>query len=258
MKISIAMQKGGVGKTTTAWGLASCLSEIGKKVLVIDFDPQGSLTKCVGINPKDVKKHMVNAILGEIDINETILRLPKFGFIPSSIRLSKAELEIASRIGKEFILENMICDIQEKYDYVIIDTPPNLGHLTVNALTASDMVVVPLQCEYLAYEGLDDLKGTIAVLEKLKRLKINCLILPTMYDGRTKHAKEILEQAIKDSEQGYQVFNHPIKKTIKFSDCAVEALDIIDFIKVHPGEDVLTDGVEAYRELAKYIVKGDF
>lgn len=243
--ISIVNQKGGVGKTTTVWNLAASLAELDKKVLMIDFDPQSSLTICVGLEPNELQKTIYNVILGRTDINSTIIELSNYDIIPSMIDLAGAEVELSSKIGKEYILLKKLKEIQKQYDFILIDCPPSLGNLTVNAINASHKIIVPMTCEYLAYRGLQLLVNTISEVKELSNNTKDMYVLPTMYDGRTKHAKEVLEQVKKE---GYKLFDTIINKSIKFSDSAIETKDIIQYA------DNNFVGKKSFIQLAKEVI----
>jgi chromosome partitioning protein len=243
--ISVVNQKGGVGKTTTAWNLSASLSELNKKVLMIDLDPQSSLTICVGLDPNELEQTVYNVMCGKVDINSAIINLGKLDILPASIDLAGAEVELSSKVGKENYLLKKLKELKTKYDYIIIDCPPALGNLTLNALAASSEVIVPMICEYLAYMGLKLLENTINDVKELNDNIKGVYILPTLFDGRTKHAKEVLEKV----KSEYNVFDITINKSIKFADSALEAKDITEFT------DDNFAGKKSYMQLAREVIK---
>ncbi|MGF7431896.1 ParA family protein [Thermoanaerobacterium thermosaccharolyticum] len=243
MIISIANQKGGVGKTTTTLNLGVALTKLNKKVLMIDMDPQASLTISLGIEPTELKQTIYNALIEETDIKNVILYSDLLYFIPSTIDLSAAELELVSEIGRESKLHDLLENIKDSFDYIIIDCPPSLGLLTVNALVASNAVIVPMSPEYLALRGFGLLQQTIAKVKKLNKSIELMGVLVTMFDGRTSHHKEILTEL----KNKYPVFESVIKKSVKFPDAVLAGQSIIDF-------DESFDGAEAYKNLAEEVI----
>ena len=186
--IAVANQKGGVGKSTTAINLSACLAEKGKKVLAIDMDPQGNTTSGFGVDKNGIENTLYELLLGEAETKDTIVKdvVENLGLIPSNINLSGAEIELVGIVDKEFILKGITDKLRRKYDYIILDCPPSLNMLTINALTAATSVLVPIQCEYYALEGLSELIYTIELVkERLNnKLEIEGVVF-TMYDGRT-------------------------------------------------------------------------
>lgn len=246
MIISIVNNKGGVAKTTTVLNLSSALSKLGKKVLMIDLDPQASLTVYTGLNPIELEETIYNVLTDKINIKTAIYKTSDLDIdiIPSTIELSAAEVEIISRIGREHILKNKLSEIKELYDYIIIDNSPSLGILTVNSMMASDYVIAPVDATYLSLKGLDILTSTI---DEVKNLNSNLElmgVLITMFDSRTSHHNEVLE-LLKDR---YPVFKPIIKRTIKFPDSCLASKSIIDYA----GREF--EGSISYIELAKEVI----
>lgn len=244
--ISIANQKGGVAKTTTTWNLSACLAEKGKKVLMIDLDPQASLTICQGIEPAELETSIYNVLSGSINTNDAIVELGNYDLIPSTIDLSAAEIELSTKIGKEYMLAKCIRKIRKEYDYIIIDCSPSLGNLTVNSLCASDNLIIPMSCEFLAFRGLRLLEDTVSQVAELNTRLTILGILPTMFDSRTIHSEEVLREVKKGT---LPVFDFIVKKSIKFSDSTILAKDITN---CSPDK---FEGKTSYRQLALEVMK---
>ena len=243
--ISFANQKGGVAKTTTTLNLAVAFAEQGLRALVIDLDPQGNLTMSQGIDPDKVEKSMYDVLVTHMPLRE-VIQHREIDVAVSSIDLAGAEIAMSTQIGRERSLEKAIKEIASDYDYICIDTPPSLGLLTINALTASDSVIVPVQCEYLSMRGLMQLQNTLEMIrENLNPKVVIEGILPTMLDTRTVHAKEAV--AILEENFGDLVFNSRIRKAIKFAEAPVRGSSLLKY-------DPKSNAADYYRDLAKEVL----
>ncbi|WP_457623307.1 ParA family protein [Nocardioides secundeburneus] len=247
--VSMCNQKGGVGKTTTTINLGATLAETGRKVLLVDFDPQGSLSVGLGLNPHDMELTVYNLLMQrDVTLDEVVVAsgVPGMDLLPSNIDLSAAEVQLVHEVAREQTLQRVLAPALEHYDVVLIDCQPSLGLLTVNALTASDGVIVPLECEYFALRGVALLKTTIdKVRERLNpKLEIDG-VLGTMYDGRTLHSREVMERLVQ--AWGDTVFHTVIRRTVKFSDSTVAGEPITSYASS-------SAGAESYRQLAKEVL----
>jgi chromosome partitioning protein len=243
--ITLANQKGGVAKTTTTLNLAVAFAEKGHRVLCCDMDPQGNLTMSQGIDPDTLSKSMFDVLVHRIGIREVIHKR-EIDIAVASIDLAGAEIAMAAMIGRERVLQKALTDVVDDYDYIFIDTPPSLGLLTINALTASDKVIVPVQCEYLSMRGLVQLQNTLAMIKENLNPDVEIEgILPTLVDLRTVHAKEAIE--LLEENFGDQVFASRIRKTVRFAEAPVQGMSVL---KYDP------DGMaaHAYRKLAKEVL----
>src|ERR1700759_4227743 len=243
--IAFANQKGGVAKTTTTLNLAAAFAEQGHRVLCCDMDPQGNLTMSQGIDPDNLKKSMYDVLVHKVSIREVIHKR-EVDVACASIDLAGAEIAMSTMIGRERALDRALKEVADDYDFVFIDTPPSLGLLTINALTASDKVIVPVQCEYLSMRGLIQLQNTLQMIRENLNTDVDIEgILPTMIDTRTLHAKEAIE--LLEENFGDQVFASRIRKTVRFAEAPVKGMSVL---KYEP------DGLaaHAYRQLAKEVL----
>jgi chromosome partitioning protein len=245
--IAFANQKGGVAKTTSTLNLAVALSEEGYRVLVVDMDPQGNLTMSQGFNPDQIERSMFDVLVHRLPIDQ-VIQEAEVHLAVSSIDLAGAELALSSMIGRERALEKALNPVKDRYDFILVDTPPSLGLLTINALVASNGVIVPVQCEYLSLRGLVQLENTLSMIRENLNPEVGIQgILPTMYDGRTLHAREAVE--ILQENFGELVFKTRIKKTVRYAEAPVKGSSILKY-------DPTGNAAEAYRELAREVLNG--
>ena len=225
--IAFTNQKGGVAKTTTTLNLAAAFVESGHRALCVDLDPQGNLTMSQGIDPDSLEVSMYDVLVHDISIRE-VIRKREVDVACASIDLAGAEIAMSTKIGRERSLEKALAPIKEDYDFICIDTPPSLGLLTINALTASDKVIVPVQCEYLSMRGLVQLQNTLAMIRENLNPDVEIEgILPTLVDNRTVHAKEAIE--ILEENFGDRVFASRINKTVRFAEAPVKGMSVLKY-----------------------------
>jgi chromosome partitioning protein len=245
--IVFANQKGGVAKTTTTLNLAVAFKEQGFRVLVIDLDPQGNLTMSQGMNPDSIERSMFDVLVHRLPISE-IIHPAEIDVAVSSIDLAGAELALSSMIGRERALEKSLLEVRDKYDFIMIDTPPSLGLLTINAFVAATGVIVPVQCEYLSLRGLVQLENTLAMVRENLNPDVKIEgILPTMFDRRTLHSREAVE--ILEENFGDLVFKTRIRKTVRYAEAPVKGSSVLKY-------DPSGTAAEAYRDLAKEVLDG--
>jgi len=243
--IAFANQKGGVAKTTTTLNLAAAFAEQGHRVLCVDMDPQGNLTMSQGIDPDTLETSMFDVLVHDLSIRE-VIRKREIDIACASIDLAGAEIAMSTKIGRERSLTKALKVVSDDYDWVFIDTPPSLGLLTVNALTAADQVIVPVQCEYLSMRGLLQLQNTLSMIRENLNPDVQIAgILPTMVDTRTLHAREALE--ILEENFGDRVFGARIRKTIRFAEAPVKGMSVLKY-------DPTGTAADAYRQLAKEVL----
>jgi chromosome partitioning protein len=245
--IAFANQKGGVAKTTTTLNLGVALRELGHRVLLVDLDPQGNLTMSQGMNPDAIERSMFDVLVHRVPISDIIRRV-EVDVAVSSIDLAGAELALSALIGRERALEKALVEVRDQYDFVLIDTPPSLGLLTINAFVAADGVIVPVQCEYLSLRGLVQLENTLAMVRENLNPNVRVDgIVPTMYDGRTLHAREAIE--ILEEHFGDLVYETRIRKTVRYAEAPVKGSSILRYEPAGPA-------AQAYRDLAKEVLDG--
>ncbi len=247
--ISVANQKGGVGKTTTTISLGAAIAELGNRVLMVDFDPQGALSVGMGINPNTLDLTVYNLLMDRsVDPATAVAKTstPNVELLPANIDLSAAEVVLVSEVAREQALKRALTRLRGSYDYILIDCPPSLGLLTINALTASDSVIIPLECEYFALRGMALLVDTIdKVRDRLNpELELQGIV-PTMFDGRTLHGKEVLERV--RQAFGSKLFKTIIARTIRFAEAPVAGEPILSYAPD-------SKGARAYRDLAKEVL----
>ena len=246
--ISVANQKGGVGKTTTTVNLGACLASLGKKVLLVDMDAQGNATSGVGIRKPDVTRDIYDVLVNELPIDEATLitEHENLSIVPATLQLAGAEIELTSMMARESRLKGSLAEVSSQYDYILIDCPPSLGHLTINSFTASDSILIPVQCEYYALEGLSQLLNTVRLVQKHfnPELEIEGVLL-TMYDARTNLGNEVVEEVRKYFRE--KVYETIIPRNIRLSEAPSHGKPIIDY-------DPRSRGAEVYQALAKEVV----
>jgi chromosome partitioning protein len=246
--LALANQKGGVAKTTSTVNLAAALTERGERVLVVDLDPQSNLTMSQGFDPERLERTIFDVLVHKTPIEE-IVQHSEFDVAVASIDLAGAELALSSMIGRERALEKALMPVRSSYDHILIDTPPSLGLITINALTASDGVIVPVQCEYLSLRGLVQLEATLSMIRENLNPRVRIVgILPTMFDSRLLHAQEAVE--ILTENFGDLVFRTRIRKTVRYAEAPVKGQSVLAY-------DPRGAAAQAYRDLAEEVVRND-
>ncbi|GAF66348.1 ParA family protein [Alkalihalobacillus trypoxylicola] len=248
--IAVANQKGGVGKTTTSVNLSACLAYIGKKVLLVDIDPQGNATSGAGIEKGDVEECVYDMLVNDVDTKTVIKQttVENLDMVPATIQLSGAEIELVSTISREVRLKRALASVASDYDYIFIDCPPSLGLLTINALTAADSVLIPVQCEYYALEGLSQLLNTVRLVQKHLNTELEIEgVLLTMLDARTNLGIQVIDEVKKYFRE--KVFDVIIPRNVRLGEAPSHGKPIIIY-------DPKSRGAEVYVELAKEVVAG--
>jgi chromosome partitioning protein len=245
--IAFANQKGGVAKTTTTLNLGVALGELGHRVLLIDLDPQGNLTMSQGMNPDAIERSMFDVLVHRVPISD-VIHTVEVDIAVSSIDLAGAELALSALIGRERALDKALVEVRERYDFILLDTPPSLGLLTINAFVAAEGVIVPVQCEYLSLRGLVQLENTLAMVRENLNPNVRVQgIVPTMFDGRTLHAREAIE--ILEEHFGDLVYDTRIRKTVRYAEAPVKGSSVLRYDPSGPA-------AQAYRDLAKEVLDG--
>ncbi len=247
--IAIANQKGGVGKTTTTINLSACLAEMGKKVLTIDMDPQGNTTSGLGLDKSSCKNTVYELILGECSINDAVIHteIENLDLIPSNVNLAGAEIELLDVNDREYVLRNEVDYIRDDYNFILIDCPPSLNMLTVNAMTTADTILVPIQCEYYALEGLSQLMYTIDLVQQRlnPKLKMEGVVF-TMYDARTNLSLQVVENVKNNLDT--TIYKTIIPRNVRLAEAPSHGLPINLY-------DSRSAGAESYRTLAKEVIE---
>jgi chromosome partitioning protein len=245
--IAFANQKGGVAKTTSTLNLAVAFKEQGMRILCIDLDPQGNLTMSQGLNPDEIDRSMFDVLVHRLPIEE-VVHEREVDLAASSIDLAGAELALSSMIGRERALERAMVSVRERYDYILIDTPPSLGLLTINAFVAADGVIVPVQTEYLSLRGLVQLENTLAMVRENLNPRVEIVgILATMFDRRLLHSREAID--ILTENFGSLVYNTRIRKTVRYAEAPVKGQSVLAY-------DPSSEAAMLYRDLAKEVLNG--
>ena len=246
--LAFANQKGGVAKTTSTLSTAVALKELGRRVLVVDMDPQGALTYSLGIDPDELDETVNDVLVRRLPAAE-VIKVREVDLLPANIDLAGAEAILLAKTGREYALQRALRDLGDRYDYVLIDCPPSLGILTINGLTAADEVVIPLQAEALSHRGVGQLIETLGDIRHFTNPDLKVFgVIPTLFDGRSNHSKEVLADV--GGRYDVRVLEPPVRRSIKFAEAAQKGRSIISYAPSH-------QGAEAYRAIAKQIDLGN-
>lgn len=239
--IAFANQKGGVAKTTTTLSIAAALTERGRRVLAVDMDPQGALTYSLGVDPDQLEETVNDVLIRRLPVQKVVIAR-EFDLVPANIDLAGAEAVLLAKTGREYALQRSLREVLPAYDYVLIDCPPSLGILTINALTAAHGILIPLQCEALSHRGVGQLIETVRDIRHFTNPELELIgVIPTMYDGRSRHAREVLADV--GSRYDLPVLSPAVRKSIRFAEATQAGRSILAYAPSHPGSD-------AYRALA--------
>jgi chromosome partitioning protein len=242
--IAFANQKGGVAKTTTTFSIAVALAEVGRRVLAVDIDPQAALTYSAGVDPDSLAETVNDVLVRRLPVDKVVITR-EVDIVPANIDLAGAEAVLLAKTGREYALERALRDVKDNYDFILIDCPPSLGILTINGLTAAQEVVIPLQCEALSHRGVGQLLETLQDIRHFTNPNLDLIgLIPTMYDGRSKHARDVLADV--GTRYGVRVLEPAVRKSIRFAEATQAGVSILSYMPGHPG-------AEAYRELARTI-----